>query len=220
MRFLQSIVQRRSFLRTFGGATGTLFGSPAFPVRAKSARSIAWQPAREAKDDWLDKIPGKHRMVFDSTLPAAFASALMYANNYFIANNSGYNLKDSDLAVVIVARHFATPFAFNDAMWKKYGGTISRLSKFTDPQTNEVPVNNVHMASGALDGLLKRGVHLAVCEMAARQLADSMAEDAGDDGERVFKELAGNLVSNSHWVAAGIVAVNRAQEKGYAFVNA
>jgi intracellular sulfur oxidation DsrE/DsrF family protein len=209
MRLFQSILQRRSFLGGFAGA----FAAPV-------VRSASWQPVREKKDDWLDKIPGKHRMVFDSTMPDGFAAALMFSNNFFIANASGYGLKDSDLAVVIVARHFATPFAFNDSMWMKYGATISRLSNFTDPKTKQVPVNNVHLASGALDGLLKRGVHLAVCEMATRQLAESMATDSGDTPDRVFDELATNLLDNSHLVAAGIVAVNRAQEHGYAFVNA
>jgi intracellular sulfur oxidation DsrE/DsrF family protein len=211
MKLFQSILQRRSFFGTFA----TVFAGQA-PV----LRSTSWQPARETKDDWLDKIPGGHRMMFDSTMPDGFASALMFANNFFIGNSSSYGLKDSDLAVIIVARHLATPFAFNDAMWKKYGATISRLSNFTDPKTKQVPVNNVHLASGSLDGLLKRGVQLAVCEMAARQLADSMASDTGGDGAHVFDELAANLVSNSHMVAAGIVAVNRAQERGYAFVNA
>jgi hypothetical protein len=32
-------------------------------------------------------------------------------------------------------------------------------------------------------------------------------------------EIAENLLPNSHLVAAGFVAVNRAQEYGYAFVN-
>src|SRR5262249_9290932 len=209
MKLFESILQRRSFLGSFAAA---------FAPRAPVARSRSWQPAREGKDDWLDRIPGRHRMLFDATMPDGFASALMFANNFFIANSSGYGLKDSDLAVVIVARHFATPFAFNDAMWKKYGATISRLSNFTDPTTRQAPVNNVHLASGSLDGLLKRGVHLAVCEMAARQLADSMANDTGGDGQRVFDELTANLLSNSHRVPAGIVAVNRAQERGYTFV--
>jgi hypothetical protein len=31
----------------------------------------------------------------------------------------------------------------------------------------------------------------------------------------VFNELTANLVGNAHLVAAGIVAVNRAQERGY-----
>ena len=56
--------------------------------------------------------------------------------------------------------------------------------------------------------------------MATRQLADSLAAAAGGNAESVFKELSANLVSNSHLVAAGIVAVNRAQERGYTFVNA
>ena len=33
----------------------------------------------------------------------------------------------------------------------------------------------------------------------------------------IYKELAANLLANSHLVPAGIVAVNRAQERGYTF---
>jgi hypothetical protein len=213
MTFWQAILQRRAFFTRLTGAA--VIGAPAAMAKDHSVKR--WEPQREAKDDWLDYIPGKHRMVFDSTTPEGFAAALMYANNFFIANKDGYALKDRDIAVVIVARHFSTPFAFNDAMWKKYGNTISRLSKFTDPQTNEAPATNIHMI--ALDGLLKRGVHLAVCQMATRQLAGSMATDTHGDEDAVYKELAANLVPNSHLVAAGIVAVNRAQERGYACVG-
>jgi hypothetical protein len=55
--------------------------------------------------------------------------------------------------------------------------------------------------------------------MATRQLAKPLAAAAGGDAESVFKELSANLVSNSHLVPAGIVAVNRAQERGYSFVS-
>jgi len=213
MTFWQSIVQRRSFFMRLTGAA--LISAPAAVAKDHSVKR--WEAQREAKDDWLDHIPGKHRMVFDSTMPEGFASALMYANNFFIGNKDGYDLRDAEIAVVVVARHFSTPFAFNDDIWKRYGGTISRLSKFVDPKTNQAPTNNVHMI--ALDGLLKRGVHLAVCEMATRQLAGSMAADAGGKEDTVFKELAANLVPNSHLVSAGIVAVNRAQERGYACVG-
>ena len=37
---------------------------------------------------------------------------------------------------------------------------------------------------------------------------------------RRYNELAANLVPNSHMVAAGIVAVNRAQERGFTLVTA
>ena len=36
--------------------------------------------------------------------------ALQFASNYFTANQDAYGLKESDLAVVIVARHKATVF--------------------------------------------------------------------------------------------------------------
>ena len=152
-------------------------------------------------------------MMFDSTTPDAFGAALMYASNFYIANKDGYGLLDGDIAVVIIARHQATPYAFNDAIWKKYGATISRLGNFKDPKTS-----NSYMQS--VDSLLKRGVHFAVCQMATRELAGSMATDNGGDEEAIFKEISENLVANAHLVAAGIVAVNRAQERGYAFVNA
>ena len=123
-------------------------------------------------------------MVFDATTPDGFGYAMLFAGNYFIANEDDYGLKDSDLAVVIVARHHATPFAFNDAMWKKYGDTISRLANFTDPKTKQAPTSNLYNVpdiglpnkGGTLDALIKRGVQFAVCLMATRQLADSLAD--------------------------------------------
>ena len=220
MKAIQSASERRSFLTRFAGAT-TAFAA-AFATKAQAQRSPAagWRPGLEAKDDWMDSIPGRHRMMFDSTTPDAFAGALMYAGNFYFSNKDGYGLQDSDLAVMVVARHNSTPFAFNNAIWKKYGSTLSRLSNFKDPVTKEVPVQNVYMANGSLDGLLNRGAHVAVCQMATRELARSIAADAGLDEQTVFNEISMNLVPNSHLVPAGIVAVNRAQERGYAFVNA
>ena len=228
MNFFQSIVQRRSFVSRFSGGAAALMVTMGGEVPPQSAISSRWQPERHKEDDWLDRVPRKHRFVFDSTMPEGFGYALLYASNYFVANRDGYGLQDSDLAVVIVARHFATPFAFNDAMWKKYGATISRLASFTDPKTKQAPTINLYNLpdyglpnrSATLDALTKRGVQFAVCQMATRQLAEPLAAAVGDDAESVFKELRENLVSNSHLVAAGIVAVNRAQERGYSFVSA
>ena len=45
------------------------------------------------------------------------------------------------------------------------------------------------------------------------------ATQKGADGNPQMKELSDNLVANSRLVPAGIVAVNRAQERGYAFVS-
>jgi intracellular sulfur oxidation DsrE/DsrF family protein len=201
-------------------ATG--FNSPV--AAAQVASDAAWRPARHPQDEWFDKIPGQHRFVFDSTTPDGMASALRFANNYFTANQSAYGLKDSDLAVVIVARHKATSFAYSDPIWAKYGKQLSEQAEFTDPKTKEAPKMNVFAApgdgsdqSGTMDALIKKGVHFAVCQMASRAIAGRIAKATGDDVDAILKEIGANLIPNSHFVSAGIVAVNRAQEKGYSF---
>src|SRR5262245_4701410 len=111
---------RRSFLSRFAAsfaATGAALAGTSAGLRAQSSGASSWQPARHAQDYWLSQLPGTHRFIIDSTSPDGFTSALQYANNYFAANQTGYGLKDNDLAVVIVARHHATQFAYNNAIW-------------------------------------------------------------------------------------------------------
>ncbi|MBW8866203.1 MAG: hypothetical protein JF610_02560, partial [Acidobacteria bacterium] len=42
----------------------------------------------------------------------------------------------------------------------------------------------------------------------------------GGNAEAIYKELTTNALANVHFVPAGIVAVNRAQEHGYALSHA
>jgi intracellular sulfur oxidation DsrE/DsrF family protein len=196
---------RRSFLSS--AALGVAaFGQSVIPAR--------WQPTRHAQDDWLDKIPGQHRLVFDTTEPGGMSSALLYATNFYTANQSDYGLQNSDLAVVIVARHVSTPFAYNEAIWTKYG---VQLSSFIDK--NKEP-SKTNAYARQLNGAIGRGVQLAVCQMATRAIAGMIAGAVNAGADDVFKEISENLLPNSHLVPAGIVAVARAQERGYALVHA
>ena len=43
-----------------------------------------------------------------------------------------------------------------------------------------------------------------------------IATARGANADDIYKELVSNLIRNSHMAPAGIVAVNRAQERGYA----
>jgi hypothetical protein len=62
-------------------------------AEAQSASAAApWRPARHAQDDWLDQIPGGHRFIIDTTSPEGAGSAMLFANNFFIANQNGYGL--------------------------------------------------------------------------------------------------------------------------------
>ena len=214
---------RRSFLSRLGagatvvGATMVAGGSTG---EAQSGSVASWQPGRYTQDDWLDQIPGRHRLVFDTTTTRGLASAMLYVNNYFRGNQTGYGLKDSDLAVVIVVRHNSTAFAYNDAIWTKYASTLARIVEYTDADGKPSPTANPYLSGEgvALGALAKRGVHLAVCQLATRRFAGVIAN--GGDVDAVYSELVSNLVPNSHMVPAGIVAVSRAQERGYTFANA
>jgi intracellular sulfur oxidation DsrE/DsrF family protein len=224
---------RRSFLSRLGAGAATFgaaFGAGALPAQAQSsqvARAGGWQPARHAEDDWFDQVSAQHRVFFDTTTPAALGGALLFANNYFTANRTGYGLADSDLAVIICVRHKSTPFAYNDAMWTKYAAPIAERSGFVDPKTNQASTINVYQSAAygtllpnngiTLDALLKRGVRLAVCQMSTRANAATIAGKTGGNVDDIYKELTEHLVPNSHMVPAGIVAVNRAQERDYSF---
>jgi intracellular sulfur oxidation DsrE/DsrF family protein len=221
---------RRSFLARFAAAplVGGLFAASAIAAPAADT-SGAFVPARHPEDDWLDTLGGKHRIVFDTTTSAAIGEGIFFANNYFTGNKNGYRLEPKDLAVVIGMRHQSTGFAFSDAMWAKYGaGLAERAGNFTDPKTKAVPVINVYRATGygqelsnngvTIDAIAKNGVHFAVCMMATRRCAMVIASKTGGKADDIYTELTTNLIPNAHMVPAGIVAVTRAQERGYAFV--
>lgn len=224
----QLSVARRLFLARLGAGAGvvgsTMAASPA--AMAQVMADTPWRPTRHTQDNWLDKIPGQHRLVFDTTSTDGMASALRFADNYYVASGDAYGLKDSDLAVLIVARHKSTPFGYNDAVWAKYGKQLSELGQYTDPKTKEPPSLNIYTMpgdasnqAGRLNGLIKRGARIVVCQMSSREIAGSIAKATGGDADAILKEIGGNLVGNGRFVPAGIVAVNRAQEYGYSFVS-
>ena len=216
----KSPLARRSFMGRLWAGVAALGASAAVAPRsqAQSMGETDWQPTRHAEDDWYDHVPGKHRFVFDTTSVDGFDWALRFASNYFRANVEGYGLEDSDSAVVIVARHLSTGYAFNDAIWSRYGAMLAERMGLE----GETPTSNPHNREGrgaTLPNLIGRGAHLAVCGFATRAIAGSLARSIGSDTDAVYEEIADNLVENAHMTTAGILAVNRAQERGYTFVS-
>ena len=128
---------RRSFLSNLGvaatAAGATLAGTAA--AQAQTPADGKWQPARHPQDDWLDQLPGKHRLFFDTTKPDALEDAIQFSGNYYSANRGDYGLENTDLAVVVGMRHRSAPFAYNDAIWAKYGVTLAKRAESTDPKT-------------------------------------------------------------------------------------
>jgi hypothetical protein len=108
---------RRSWISGAGTAIAALaLGSK--PVAAQARGGFA--PARHSQDEWLDTVPGKHRTLIDSSTVTGGGEAVLYANNLYTANTSGYGLEDRDVAVVVLWRRGVV--AVNRA--QEYGYTL------------------------------------------------------------------------------------------------
>lgn len=215
-------VARRAIISGFAAGLGAL---GMFRARNASAKSARWRPALEKDDNWLD-IPSRHRLVFDATSANGAGHALFFARNYIKANESAYGISRSKLATIIILRHFATVFGYDDIMWEKYGQTFAELASFSNPNSEHAPARNLYdtktfgqelpNANNTLSELARRGVHFAVCGAATQKIAGMIATTHRDSVTEIRGELGSHLIASGRIVAAGIVTVNRAQERGYA----
>lgn len=221
---------RRALMSVLGVASLGA-GLAASGARAEPPAAGPWKPAMEDKDAWME-LGGRHRMVFDALSAKGARQAMDFADNFFIANKSGYGLTASDLGVIIVLRHFATPYAYGDAVWAKYGAALTEMISALDdrskaataappPKVNPYNVRDARPAGPDRDvtlaDLAGMGVHFAVCSMATEAIAGMLARKTGGKAKDIQAELLASLIANAHPAAAGVVAVNRAQERGYAF---
>ena len=205
---------RRSFLGRLaagGAAFGAAFGGGAVIPAIAHAESSG-----HPEDAWLDALKGMHKNIYDCTSAENGGMGWFYANNFFTANTgAAYKMKDSDLSVVVSVRHFSTIFGYNDAMWAKY--PLGEMFKVNDEATKAPSRKNPNTQTA--NDLGKRGVVVAVCGMATAYFANNMlAAKMGLKAADVEAELRANLVCpTARMVVAGVVATNRAQEKGFAY---
>jgi intracellular sulfur oxidation DsrE/DsrF family protein len=219
-------LDRRALMTGIGAAAagvalgGTIVSAETPQAPPQAAQPVSpFQPARHAVDAWFDTIPGKHRVILDNTSADNTGGAIQYAGNFYAANLSGYQVANADIALVLCLRHFATIFAYNNAMWAKYGTQLANAGEYKDPKATEFKTNPRNSGERpALDNLAKRGAHFAVCGLATQFFARTIAGQGGD-WEAVNKELSANLIPNAHMMSAGVVAIARAQEYGYSLIH-
>jgi intracellular sulfur oxidation DsrE/DsrF family protein len=205
---------RRAFLSTLSSA-GPLFALQSPPAAA--VPKPADSPIRHRQDEWLDQAPDTHRVVFDTWLADRFGEALGFAGNWIKVNREEYGLSSADIAVVVVARHGTTPFAFNETIWAKYGTIFADNMSTGDKVAHPNP--SVNRYAARLADYSKQGLRLAVCNLTLHAYKEIITEKTGATEDIVFKEMTANLIGNAQIVPAGIVAVTRAQEHGYALVS-
>src|SRR2546422_9152088 len=219
----RSTTHRRGFLgRIAASAAAFGRGAPAAPFDAAprptpAATGASANPEFEA---WLNKITGKHKMVYDVPEPNdgfGFAWARVFLNT----TNETYGTTDADNTVVIVLRHSGIPYAMESAMWAKY--RFGDAFKITDPATKGPAVRHplIHLKPGDVpipgmgsDELLAKGVLIGVCNIALTFNSMRLAKDMGMQAEAIKKDWVANLLPGVLVVPSGVIAVNRSQEKG------
>ncbi len=173
---------------------------------------------------WLDALTGKHRQIYDVLSPAKAGEGAAFARNFLNANNDGYGLADAEVNAVVSFRHVAFAMGLDDAMWSKYA--LGELVGWDDPNTRAPAVRNTtagssddtRKGSASLAALHSRGVVFTVCGMAMAAFADRAAERTGAAHDAVVADFRAHFVPGAIEVVAGVIAVNRAQERGLSYV--
>lgn len=202
-------------------------------AKGEGAAASGWQPAMDQADSWLDKAGTQHRVMYDAISGAGGGEALGFANNFIKENELGYGLKPEQLGVVVVLRHMATPYAYNDAMWAKYGKGFIGPMGLKDEMAKRAATANPLLTTAApgpalppgyewfgdsnLTALGSKGVRYAVCGLATEVIGGMLAKGMGGDAKAIAEELKANLIPGAVIVPAGVVGVNRAQEHGYSY---
>jgi len=222
------LTARRSMLVGLGATMAGAALITASPANAQTVSS-GFQPPRHQVDSWFDEVPGDHRVFIDTATALGGAEALVYAFNLFNARQSAYGGEQADFAMVLCLRHFSTPFAYNDAMWEKYGEVFHSIMQMPDPDTGAAPRVNLMRSTSygmrlpnagvTIDQVLERGVQIAICDAATQFFAGQAAAATGGDAGEIYTEFTNNAIPG-RFVSAGVMALTRAQEYGYSLLYA
>ncbi len=205
-------------------AAGTVAGAG-----TANAQTSGFEPARHDSDAWMDELAGDHRVWIDTSYGLGGMEALHYSNNILSANVKIDGGSDSDYAMVLCWRHYATALGYTDPVWEKYGEILSAVMGLKDPQTgkgfNVSPANisgrmDLDNGGDTVDKMLGRGVMFALCNAATTWYSQYLAGETDGNADEVYKELVESAVPNSRFVAAGVFATTRAQEYGYSLLYA
>jgi len=205
---------RRGFLGTVAAGAAALVAGRWSTAGAEVVSNLGAPPVG---DEWVAKITGKHKQVFDAVTANEWGPA--FALNYLDTTGPAKKLTDKDLTTVVVMRHSAMPLLVNDVIWAKY--KIGALLGVKDPKTNapatrNIFFNNVPMRPGLTyeQMITNRGVVFVACNLALTVVSGMAAEKLEISKDQAKKDWENGLFKGVFLAPSGVYAVNRAQEAG------
>src|SRR2546430_15806054 len=212
---------RRGFLGTLAASTaaGLVSLTPLSLEAATRTRRIPENAADPSFEAWLNKITGKHKMMFDAP-ESNSGMPVVWPRVWLNGNNENYGTKDADNSAVIVLRHAAIPIAMQDALWAKYKlGEVFNIKDGEAPAVRNVfaKVMPLPLPGTGLAALLAGGAQVGCCNVALTLYSGLGAQKMGMDAAAVKAEWVAGLLPGVQVVPSGVLAVARSQEKGCAY---
>lgn len=222
---------RRNFLGTLAtGAAAVGFTSIAPSLSAIAAGNKFDTKVYGDPEEFFKKINGKHRVVFDAPHPHEIMPFVW--PRVFLLTNMATGSAEKDCSVVVVLRHSAIGYAFEDKLWSKYN--FGKVFEAPDPETKEPAMRNpfykpkagAFMVPGigevkiGIEQLQQSGVMFCVCDAAMTVYSAAVAQGMNMKAEDVKKDWLSGLLPGIQPVPSGVWALGRAQEKQCAYIFA
>ena len=206
-------LERRRFLTTLAGAAAML-GLPA----STQASSFRTDDSLKDGDAWMKPLKGKHRQFFHAMSYAE--EPLRMSSNFLDAYREAFGAGANDVHAVIGIHGGALNLGFDDALWAKY--ELGKAGNIIDPATKAVATRNIYAREGTYNvaALQKRGVVVIMCNTGLRHRTTQMSKALNVPYETLYNELSGGRLPGVILVPAMVVAINRAQERGFTYVRA
>jgi intracellular sulfur oxidation DsrE/DsrF family protein len=206
---------RRGFLGTMAAAAAAGLASLT-PLRLEAQPRRGSSGVDAAFETWLNRITGKHKMVFDAP-EVNSGMPVIWPRVWLNGNNENYGTKDADNSAVVVLRHSAIPIAMKDDVWAKYKlGEAFNIKDGDAPAVKNgfAKVMPLPLPGTGLEALLASGVQVGVCNVALTVYSAMVAQKMGQDPAAVKADWVAALLPGCQVVPSGVLAVARTQEKG------
>jgi intracellular sulfur oxidation DsrE/DsrF family protein len=174
-------------------------------------------------------LNGKHRIVFDTVEPVWMMPFAW--PRVFLLTNIATGTPEKENNVVVILRHSAIPYAFEDRIWTKYKfqEMFGVVNDQKQPVTSNVfwkPAKGTYKIPGfgvidiGINELQDSGVKFVVCNAAMTVFSAVAAQQMNMDAADVKKDWESGLLPGITIVPSGVWAVGRAQEAKCAYCYA
>jgi len=186
-------------------------------------------PNPDDPEQLFKNLNGKHRIVFDVVEPVWMMPFAW--PRVFLLTNMATGTPEKENSVVVILRHSAIPYAFEDRIWTKYKfpEMFGVMNDKKEPVTSNVfwkPAKGTYKLPGfgevaiGINELQDSGVKFVVCNAAMTVFSAIAADQMKMDAAEVKKDWVAGLLPGITVVPSGVWAVGRAQENKCAYCYA